>query len=228
MGFRMPLILLSLVLTTTLAAPAGAQGTGPYVAGFGGVSAGDGSAAPAGGASFGWMSPRGVGFEIEIAGVAKLDLLDEDDFPRALGPMPAIFPQPTFESTGRLITFQTNALVSTGPRGRWTITPVAGGGVGHLRRRLEFGFPNIVIPPGFFGPFDFTSAPFDFGRLEYSWIEREVTSSESALTLNAGGLVEFALTRRLSTGVDARYLHAFFGEDGLDTARVAARVRWSF
>ena len=224
---------LSLVLTTLLAPVAGAQDAGPFVSGFAGVSAGDGSAAPTGGASAGWMSTRRLGFEIEIAGAGGLDLLDEDDFPRILNPRPTIFPQPTFESSGRLITFQTNALVSTAPAGRWTITAVAGGGVAHLRRRTRIAFPDIVFPPlGFppLGPFSFDTPPppFDISRLDFTWTEREITTSDSALCLNAGGAVEFALTRRLSAGVDARYLHAFFANDGLDTARVAARFRWRF
>ena len=220
--------LLSLLLTTLVAPLARAQDAGPFVSGFAGVSAGDGAAAPTGGASAGWMSTRGLGFELEIAGAGGLDLLDEDDFPRILDPLPTIFPPPTFESSGRLITFQTNALVSTRSGGRWTITALAGGGVAHLRRRTRFGFSDIVFPP--LGPFSFDTPPlpFDISRLEFTWREREITSSDSALCLNAGGAVEFALTRRLSAGVDARYLHAFFAHDGLDTARVAARFRWRF
>ena len=220
--------LLSLVLLGRLAAPANAQDSGPYLSGFGGLSAGDGSAAAAAGGSVGWMASPRVGFELELALTPGLELFDEDRFPRILGPFPSIFPPPTFESTGRLITFQTNALASTGPRGRWTITALGGGGVAHLRRRTTVGFPSIVFPPGIFGSFEFTGSPFDLDRLEYSWIERELTASDSALCLNAGGLVEFAITRRLSAGVDARYQHAFFGDEGLDTARVTARVRWNF
>jgi hypothetical protein len=145
-----------------------------------------------------------------------------------LNPLPSIFPQPIFESSGRLITFQTNALVSTGSGSRWTITAMAGGGVAHLRRRTRIGFPNIVVPP--LGPFSFDTPPlpFDINRLEFTWTEREITTSDSALCLNAGGAVEFALTRRFTAGVDARYLHAFFATGGLDTARVAARLRWRF
>ena len=220
--------LLSFALTTCLASLASAQDAGPFVSGFGGVSAGDGSAAATGGASVGWMSTRRLGFEVEIAGAGGLDLLDEDDFPRILNPFPAIFPQPTFESAGRLITFQTNALVSTGSDARWMITAIAGGGVAHLRRRTRIGFPDIVFPP--LGPFSFDTPPlpFDISRIDYSWTEREITTSDSALCLNAGGAVEFALTRRLTAGVDARYVHAFFANDGLDTARVAARMRWRF
>ena len=221
---RTPLLILLGVLA--FARAAAAQIAGPYASGVAGMSAGEGGAAPAGGAAVGWMSSRHVGFEIEIAFAPHLDLRSDDGMPRIAASTFARFPAPTFESRGRLLTFQTNALLSTGWRGRWSITLAGGGGAANLRRTTKLGYPSIVFPTGFFPVGEFPGVVLP--PLEFTWTEQEITASSSALCLNVGGLVDYALTRGVSAGMDARYLHAFFGERGMHNARVAGRVSWRF
>lgn len=215
-------VALTVVLTCV---PWAAAQEGPYVSGRAGVSAGDGSSAPVGAAAIGWMTSRRVGFELEVAVATGLDLTGDRDVTRFTRPATSIFPLPTFESSGRLITFQTNALVSTGWRGRWNITAIAGGGVANLRQRTRIGYLDFAFPADFLFGSGFLG---ELTSLGLPWIEDEIVSSDSALCLNAGGSVEHAITRRISAGVDARYLHAFFGEEGLRTARILGGISWRF
>jgi hypothetical protein len=97
--------------------------------------------------------------------------------------------------------------------------------VANLRQRTKVGYPDFLFPP------DFLFGSLFIGELTslgFPRIEREIISSDSALCLNAGGNVEYAVTRRISAGVDARYLHVFFGEEGLRTARVLGAISWRF
>ena len=54
-----------------------------------------------------------------------------------------------------------------------------------------------------------------------------VTSTETAMSLNAGGVVDYEVTKHLRVGVDARYMHAFLNQP-MKAARVTARVQWQF
>jgi hypothetical protein len=212
--------LLVVVYLLGAVSPALAQTTGPYVSGFGSFSTGDGGGAPAGGGSVGWMSARHLGFEVEVAAAWDLDFAD--DGPRIATDvfLPSIFPLPTFESRGRLLTYQTNAVVSTGWRDRWNVSLIGGGGVASLRRDTRIGYPVISFPE-LFGP------PLP-SELAVTIVTRDFTTTESALSLNLGGQVEYALTRRLGVAVEGRYLHAFLSAEPLDTGRVAGRIVWRF
>ena len=212
-----------------LGSAAGAQPAGPYFTALSGISPGEGGAAPAFGAALGWQTGRRLGFEVEIGSVHRLDLSDDSrPFPASSA---ALFgrlsiPLPTIETTGRLLTYQTNAAISTGPVGRWTLNASAGGGVANLRRTTTMAFPTFDFD---FSAIDLTSPVLLMPtRMEWTWTERRIAGSQSALCLNAGGSVAYAVTERFSIGLDARYLHAFFGEDGFDSGRVTGRAGWRF
>jgi hypothetical protein len=105
--------------------------------------------------------------------------------------------------------------------GKLQVSVVGGGGVANLRQDLVYQFPDIVIPP--LDPNNPVFLP-----IEVTLVERRVSRSENALCLNIGGIVDYALSRRISLGVDARYMHGFFNPEALKTGRVAARIRWQF
>ena len=193
-----------------------AQPAGPYVSGHVGASGGDGGGALIAGAAVGYMSPHRLAFELEI-GVSP----DVDFRPPPFAIL-TIFPAPTFESTGRLLWLQTNAIVTVVDAGKLRAAVVAGGGIVNVRRETSYSY-------AFAAPFfTFTGAPLPTIPISYLPPPSSTyTTIESALSLNAGGIVDYALTRRLRVGVDARYMHGFFS-DPWKTARVAGRVQWQF
>jgi hypothetical protein len=203
---------------------------GPYVSGHVGVSGGDSGPAVAAGGSVGYVTPRRLGFELEITVTPGLDLGSlgrREDPPFAqLTPFP--FPQPTFEATGRLLTFQTNVTGALNSSSRLRVFVVGGGGMANLHQDIIYRIPGFVFPP--FPPTlgGLNEPVVVFTPLEFDFREERITRSENALCLNAGGIVEFALTARFGLGVDARYMHAFFAREGMDMARVVARARWQF
>jgi hypothetical protein len=208
-----------LVLTTTSAS---AQTIGPYVTGGIGLSGGDGGAAPSAGGSVGYMTPRRLAFELEINVSPGLDFgdlgLTRD---RPIG-LIFPFPQPTLDATGRLLTFQTNIVAALNTDGRLRVFAAGGGGVAQLHQDILYRYPNLVFPA------DFTSIGPILPPLQFEIVEQRTSRSESALCLNAGGIVEYALGSRFALATDARYMHAFFNQEGMHTARITVRGRWRF
>lgn len=199
------------------------QTAGPYVAGFGGVSAGDGGGAPAVGGAVGYTLPRGLAFELEIGITPALDFGDFgvlDDFPTSLP-----IPRPVIEFDARLLTFQVNVSAKLSRDSRLRVYAVGGGGAANLETDVHYQFPQIIFPPDFFE--NIPSVP-GFPPFEFDLVERRFTRSENALMLNAGGIVEYAWTERLGLGVDARYCHGFFNREALKNGRITARLTWRF
>jgi hypothetical protein len=193
---------------------AAAQPSGPYLAGHIGTSAGDGGAELITGAAVGYMSPKRLAFELEITVSPSLDF----DPPPVM--ILAIFPPPRFESRGRMIWFQTNAVATLVDAGRLRVA-VAGGGGGavNLHREITYSILAFTAVP-VFSPTTLPPPPIDFG-------ERTITQSETALALNGGGIVDYDVTRHLRIGADVRYMHAFFSEPW-QAGRVTARLQWQF
>ena len=207
----MRILAASALLLLTGIGTAAAQPAGPYVAGQVGTSAGDGGAALMTGAAVGYMSPKRLAFELEITISPSLDF---DPPPISIL---AIFPPPTFESQGRMIWFQSNAIATLVDAGKLRVAVVGGGGAANLHREITYSILAFTTLPAF--P-TVLPPPFDFG-------ERTITQSETALALNAGGIVDYELTRHFRIGADVRYMHSFFSEPW-KTGRVTARVQWQF
>ena len=202
-----------LLLLFTGIGTAVAQPGGPYLTGQVGTSAGDSGAALLTGVAVGYMSPKRLAFELEISVSPSLDF---DPPPVSIL---AIFPPPRFESEGRMIWFQSNAVGTLVDAGRLRVAVVGGGGVANLHREISYSILTLttapILPPTVLPPL-----PIDFG-------ERTITQSETALALNAGGIVDYEVTRHLRIGADVRYMHAFFSEPW-QAGRVTARLQWQF
>jgi len=163
------------------------------------------------GAAVGYMSPKRLAFELEITISPSLDF---DPPPITIL---AIFPPPRFESEGRMIWFQSNAVATLVDAGKLRVALVGGGGAANLHREITYSilaFTTLPALPTVLPP------PFDFG-------ESTITQSETALALNAGGIVDYELTRHFRIGADVRYMHAFFSEPW-QAGRLTARVQWQF
>lgn len=113
----------------------------------------------------------------------------------------------------------TNVLYELSAGGRLRVIAGAGGGVANIERRTRISRPEVTLP--FLEELGFE--PFTLPAID---IDR--TSSDTALSLNAGGTIEYAWTDRLGAGADVRYVHVAASGGGLDTARVIARIRWQF
>jgi hypothetical protein len=178
------------------------------------MSAGDGGAALITGAAVGYMSPKRLAFELDITVSPSLDF---DPPPVAIL---TIFPAPGFESQGRMIWFQTNAIATLVDAGRLRVAVAGGGGAVNLHREITYSFITFTTAVPIFSPTTLPPPPLDFG-------ERTITQSETALALNAGGIVDYEVTRHFRIGADVRYMHAFFSEPW-QAGRVTARVQWEF
>jgi Outer membrane protein beta-barrel domain len=210
------------ILSLSVAAIASAQGAGPYVSGHVGVSGGEGGGQLTGGGAVGYMTPRRLGFELEVSATPDLDL--EDLGVRNLPPPGIVpIPAPTLNVTGRLLTFQTNTVAALPSGGKLRAFVVGGGGVANLQEDLTYRYRDLL-----FSTLDPNNPVLIVPTLQYNLVERRISRSENALCLNVGGIVEYAFKPRFTLGVDARYQHAFFNSDSLQTARVAARIRWGF
>ena len=190
---------------------AAAQSPGPYVTGHVGATGGDGGGALITGAAAGYMSPRRLAFELEVS------VSPDVEFPAPPFAILSIFPAPTFDVEGRMVWLQTNVVATLVDAGKLRAAVIGGGGVVNVRREITYNFPVptlivtstvLPLPPRF--P-DSTS----------------VTSTETAMSLNVGGVVDYEMTKHLRVGVDARYMHAFLNEP-MKAARVTARVQWQF
>ena len=203
------------LLLLTGVGTAAAQPAGPYLTGQIGTSAGDGGAALITGGAVGYMSPKRLAFELEITVSPSLDF----DPPPLM--ILAIFPSPRFESQGRMIWFQSNAIATLVDAGKLRVAVAGGGGAVNLHREIIYSFPPFIttaVPTVF--PTTLPPLPIDFG-------ERTITQSETALALNGGGIVDYEVTRHFRIGADVRYMHAFFNEPW-QAGRVTARVQWQF
>ena len=209
----MRILIASALLLFTGIRTAAAQPAGPYVTGQVGLSAGDGGAALVTGAAVGYMSPKRLAFELEVTVSPSLDF---DPPPVSIL---AIFPPPRFESQGRMIWFQSNAIGTLVDAGKLRVAVVGGGGVASLRREITYSFIRFTSVPSL-PPITLPPPPIDFG-------DSTITQSETALALNVGGIVDYELNRHLRIGADVRYLHAFFSEPW-QAGRVTARVQWQF
>jgi hypothetical protein len=165
------------------------------------------------GVAVGYMSPKRLAFEFEISVSPSLDF---DPPPVSIL---AIVPPLRFESEGRMIWFQSNAVGTLVDAGRLRVAVGGGGGVANLHREISYSILTLttapILPPTVLPPL-----PIDFG-------ERTITQSETALGLNAGGIVDYEVTRHLRIGADVRYMHAFFSEPW-QAGRVTARLQWQF
>lgn len=207
----MRLLAISAIVLLAAIGPAAAQPTGPYVTGHVGATGGDGGGALITGAAAGYMSPRRLAFELEVS------VSPDVDFPSPPFSILSIFPAPTIDIEGRMLWLQTNAVATVVDAGKLRAAIIAGGGVVNVRRTIDYGypFPTLLLSSTF--------APIP---LPYPY-DMRVTSTETAMSLNAGGIVDYALTKHLRIGVDARYMHAFLNEP-MKAARVTARAQWGF
>jgi hypothetical protein len=202
------------------------QTSGPYVTGHIGVSGGDGGPALASGGSVGYLLPRSLGFEVEISVSPGLDLGDLGLMRARPAGFPSLFPEPTIAARGRLLTFHTNVIAPLDSAGRLRVVATGGGGVANLHQDILYRFPRVLFPPDL--SFLDGNLPPNLPALDFEFVEERISRSENALSLNAGGIVEYAVRRRFGVGVAARYTHAFFSREGLHGARVTAHARWQF
>jgi hypothetical protein len=190
---------------------AAAQSPGPYVTGHVGATGGDGGGALITGVAAGYMSPRRLAFELEVSVGPEVEL------PTPPFSILSIFPPPTFDVEGRLVWLQTNVVATLVDAGKLRAAIIAGGGVVNVRREITYSLP---VPTLIFPTRSSTLLP---PLTDNS----SVTSTETAMSLNAGGVVDYEITTHLRVGVDARYMHAFL-YDPMQAARVTARAQWQF
>lgn len=223
--------LLLFLLTST----ASAQTAGPYAAGLAGISGGDTGPSFAAGAAVGYMGPQRLGFELEIGVAPGLEFEDVGLLRIRPALLTSLFPAPTRQATGRVLTFQSNVVAVLTRQGNVQVSIVGGGGVANRQQDITWRYPEIVFPGGFptLPTFPFTDLdplqpfPFPF-PLDFEIREQRTSRSDNALCLNAGGIVAYALSSPLTVGADVRYTHAFFSVNPWDAARVTARLRWQF
>jgi hypothetical protein len=211
-----------LLLAFVFVTPAFAQdGPGRISGSFSGLF-GDGGLAPTVAGSAGYRFTRNLGFEIEVTALPGLDFDDDSDFSilespdsvltAEIGALGLVLPPPRFESTGRAITVLSN-VVGEFPVGR-SLRPylVAGGGVGHVRRRFEFSAVRAIIPR--------------LGSLDSFIYDYEL--SDTALALNIGGGVDIAVGKGVAVGGDLRYLRLFGEGTDYNMVRIGTRASYRF
>ena len=215
-----PILVSVLLLAAT--SPARAQDAQVYILGEAAGSFGDGGAAPAAAVGVGYLTPRRIGFEIELSYVADLDFGDPG-YPRI-----AIYPPISIEASGRMVGLQTNVIaVLPGGGTRLRAFVLGGGGVADLQHRIRVQAPALFRSVAVFPVCPGVPPLPDFAALSTA-LDAEYTRSETALVLSAGAGFEYAVTRRLGAGLSVRYLHLFSDPGALDLARVGARLTWRF
>jgi hypothetical protein len=218
--------LLLLTIGVLIGAPgmAAAQQTdGPYLLGAAGGIFGNANTTGSLSVGVGYMSPRRVGLEIELAWSPSILESPEVQIPTPLFPTDiAGLSRPELRVRSRLLTLQTNVIgVLPGSSDRLRAFVDAGGGIADLHRRVHIRQSIPVLPPDLF------TNPLP-PALTFTTIERDVSSSQSALVLGAGGGFDYALGAHMGLGTHVRYEHVFTSGEGLDEARIEARVRWMF
>jgi hypothetical protein len=133
-------------------------------------------------------------------------------------------PAPELSVRSRLFTLQTNVVgVISGDRRRARAFVEAGGGIADVQSRLHFKNFVPVFPP----LSDLFAQP-GIPPLTFTTIERDVSSSQTALVLGAGAGFDYGIGAHLGVGTHVRYEHLFTSRDALNKARVEARLTWRF
>jgi opacity protein-like surface antigen len=190
-----------------------AQSLQPYIVGEGGGWFGDGGATGAVAVGFGMLTPRNIGFEIEVSYVPGLDF--DDDVA-----VIAIFPPISIDTSGRIIGLQTHVIgMLPGSGTKLRAFVLAGGGVADLERRVSISRGDVLFSPTGLTPPPYP-IPFEF--------DTEAEDSDAVLVLSAGAGFEYSVTRNLALGTSVRYQRLFSEPERLDGARVAARATWRF
>src|SRR5262245_62075878 len=136
----------SALVMLSIPAMASAQAGVPYVAGHIGTSAGDGGAALAAGAAVGYITPRRLGFELDVSATPDLDFGDLGVTPTSTT-TPLLLPLlPSIEARGRVLTFQTNALALLASGGKMRAFVSGGGGIANLKQDILYRLPVFPIP----------------------------------------------------------------------------------
>ena len=206
------LLILAQPVTAQSRAPATSREDGlrPDVSFTAGASFGDGGEALTWAAGTGFRFLPRVGMDIELAHAQTLDFtIDLCPPPRVCvigGRLPV---------TGRTLSLVPHLAIELLPRpGRVRAYVVAGAGAGHIQQRY-------AVVPGLIGT-----------------KHVEFTRSNLTAALSFGGGAALQVTRRFAIGADVRSLHLF--DDAVDqdrhitpagaltTARVGARLSWSF
>ena len=194
-----------------------------FVAGSAGVALGDGTSA-AFDVSAGYVFTAPFGLEIEYGGRPDVDIesprLPTNAFPgfTTFPGLPTVFLGIQVDTSAHLQWFHTSALVPVVRRGRMRLSIVGGGGVATLSKRIHVHSDAIVLPSPFPG----------FPGLTIPAIDKTSAASSTALSLQAGGVADFIVSRHAAVGAEARYQHAFISGHPLNVGRIAARVCWRF
>jgi Outer membrane protein beta-barrel domain len=199
------------------------QTDGPYLVSSAGGIFGDGRTTGSFSVGFGYMTPRRVGLEVELAWSPSI--LKTPNLPTLTTPFPSDlvgFSPPELRVRSRLLTLQTNVVgVLPASSSQLRAFVDAGGGIADLHRRAHIKQSIPVLPPN-----PFTTPVFP--PLTFTTFERDISSSQSALVLGAGGGFDYALGAHAGLGTHVRYEHLFTSGEGLDEARVEARLTWKF
>jgi hypothetical protein len=194
---------------------------GPYLVGGAGGIFGDANTTGSFSVGFGYLTPRRVGLEVELAWSPSIIETPKFELPTISFPGLEAFPAPELNVRSRLLTLQTNVIgVLPGSGSRLRAFVESGGGIADLHRRVRFKDVIPVLPP--FS--DFFNPP----ALTFTTVDREVSSSQTALVLGVGGGFDYALGAHMGLGTRVRYQHLFLSGGALDEARVEARLRWNF
>jgi hypothetical protein len=214
-----------IVLLATPMRAAAQQTEGAYVTGSAGGSFGDANATGSFSVGFGYLTPRRVGLEIELAWTPSTEETTQLAIPTPVFPSDIFgIPEPELSLRSRLLTLQTNVVgVIAGDRRRARAFVEAGGGIADVQRRVHIKTFVPVFPP----LSDLFVEPV-IPPLTFTTIERDVSSSQTALVLGAGAEFDYRLGAHLALGTHVRYEHLFTSGDALDKARVEARARWGF
>jgi hypothetical protein len=222
---RRTLVLLSFSVLLGAPMAEAQQSDGPYLLGSAGGIFGDGNTTGSYSLGFGYLTPRRVGLEVALAWSPSI--LKTPDTPLTKSPFPTdlgVIPLPQFNLRSRLLTLQTNVIgVLPGSGTRLRAFVEAGGGIADLHRRVHIKEPLPVLPP--------ISELFTnpgVVPLTFTTIERDVSSSQTALVLGAGGGFDYAIGPHIGVGPHVRYEHLFMSGAGLNEARVEARLHWNF
>ena len=224
MRVRVSSLIVTVVTLLVVASPLAAQSaaeSGPRVSGFFTGSFGDGGARPGFAASAGYRFNRYAGFEFDLGYVNGLRLSGERGWPVPLSGdllnrfcmIPEGCPTLTVHDRGNMLTFTANYVVEIPTGVRW-LQPyfLGGGGVANLSRDTDFFISDPVAMESRVG----------LARMYH------LGGSQTNLSLNAGGGVDFRISRTFAIGGDVRYFHVFSNWSGIDTARVGARFSYRF
>ncbi|MFL5639630.1 MAG: hypothetical protein ACJ78M_09655 [Gemmatimonadaceae bacterium] len=199
------------------------QADGPYLAGSAGAMFGDANTSSFS-VGFGYLTPRRIGLEVALSWSPSILETPDAEIPPSPFPILPGFPSFDVHVRSRLLTLQTNVigvLPASGKRLRAYVE--AGGGIADLHRRVHIKESIPVLPP----LSDLFTNPV-FPNLTFTTLERDISSSQSALVLGAGGGFDYTLGAHIGLGTRVRYEHLFMSVEPLDEARLEARFQWMF